>query len=401
MAQLLDEAALDPPHGVTPHFTTESNDQKWFYVAAVFCTVVPGVLFIMRLYTRLRIIRKMDATDYVSILGFLFFFAMVAVGKKLFLAGAGVHQWNLKRRDLNNILYYINIQNILYCPTIFCVKLAILLQYITLLAPNRTVNPFLSIGSRILIVLSAIYYIISLCVSTWACNPREKIWNDLLPGKCLNNNTMILITCLWNIASDIIILLLPARSVWKLRIPTKKRIAIVLLFATGLLACVTNAFIIMYLLRMSPADADASYNMAWLGLWVSAEISLGLCVISLLSLPKFMEAKGKRWLASFVKPFSSFGSSVSSKSKSMSWSRYSTRHTKTERSQNDSVHGTSLPRIHMGQGLSEMQLTSIAVSPTKTSTNASRDGTSINSSEAGRAMSDEYAHREYHTQEYR
>lgn len=35
----------------------------------------------------------------------LFFFSMVALGTKLFEAGAGVHQWNLKRRDLNNILY--------------------------------------------------------------------------------------------------------------------------------------------------------------------------------------------------------------------------------------------------------------------------------------------------------
>jgi hypothetical protein len=63
MAQKLDEPALDPPPGVVPHFSTSSYDQRWFYVAAAFCTVVPGVLFAMRLYTRIRIIRKMDVTD--------------------------------------------------------------------------------------------------------------------------------------------------------------------------------------------------------------------------------------------------------------------------------------------------------------------------------------------------
>ncbi|KAF2804430.1 uncharacterized protein BDZ99DRAFT_481249 [Mytilinidion resinicola] len=147
-------------------------------------------------------------------------------------------------------------------------------------------------------------------VSAWACSLRKKAWNNLVPGKCLDNNTMIMITCIWNIASDIIILGLPARSVWKLRIPRKKRISIVLLFATGLLACITNVFIIMYLLRMAGANADVSYNIAWLGLWVAAEVSFGLCVISLLSLPKLMEVKGKHWFALVAKPFSSFSTSI-------------------------------------------------------------------------------------------
>lgn len=46
---------------------------------------------------------------------------------------------------------------------------------------------------------------------------------------------MIMITCIYNMLSDVIILILPARSVWKLRIPRKKRIGIVLLFGTGTL----------------------------------------------------------------------------------------------------------------------------------------------------------------------
>ncbi|CAG8981024.1 hypothetical protein HYALB_00013283 [Hymenoscyphus albidus] len=52
MAELLNAAALDPPPGVTPHFTTHSDEQ----------------------------------------IGFM---GMVVVGKFVFKAGAGVHQWNL------------------------------------------------------------------------------------------------------------------------------------------------------------------------------------------------------------------------------------------------------------------------------------------------------------------
>jgi hypothetical protein len=91
-------------------------------------------------------------------------------------------------------------------------------------------------SARIVIVVTGIYYILSTFLTIFACSPREAIWNPLIPNpRCLNNNTLVLVTCLFNIISDIIILTLPARAVWKLRISTRKKVGIVLLFAIGLL----------------------------------------------------------------------------------------------------------------------------------------------------------------------
>ena len=66
--------------------------------------------------------------------------------------------------------------------------------------------------------------------------------------------------------------------------------------------------VILYVSRQSGAKADISYNVAWMGLWAYAEIGLGLIVICTLSLPKFIEVKGKKlrtFLSSFSLPFSS------------------------------------------------------------------------------------------------
>lgn len=91
-------------------------------------------------------------------------------------------------------------------------------------------------GARTIIVVTGIYYIVSTFITIFACSPREAIWNPLVTdAQCIDNNTVVLITCLFNIVSDIIILMLPARAVWKLRIPTRKKVGIVLLFAIGLL----------------------------------------------------------------------------------------------------------------------------------------------------------------------
>lgn len=131
---------------------------------------------------------------------------------------------------------YMFIFQILYSPTIVFVKLAILLQYLCLLAPARQINPVMFVTARVMIAVILVYYTISTCVTTFACNPRERIWNPLITEyKCLDNTIGILFTCLFNIVSDLIILALPSRAVWKLKIPLKKRISIILLFATGLL----------------------------------------------------------------------------------------------------------------------------------------------------------------------
>ena len=56
--------ALPTPPGVVSDFpTTASPDQFWLYVTAVLCSVIPGLLLILRLYTKMRIIRKTDMSD--------------------------------------------------------------------------------------------------------------------------------------------------------------------------------------------------------------------------------------------------------------------------------------------------------------------------------------------------
>ncbi|KAL8852327.1 MAG: hypothetical protein Q9221_002823 [Calogaya cf. arnoldii] len=208
---------------------------------------------------------------------------------------------SLKRRLITYQWLYV--AQILYAPTIFFVKSAILLQYLRLLAPTKSANRTLYISCHVIIVLTLVYYIISTTITIFACSPREKMWNPLITGgHCLNNNAGVLFTSLFNIVSDIIILVLPARSVWKLQIPRAKKSKIVALFATGLLACVANMMIIFYAVRIGQKDADVSYNSAFMGFWVFAEISLGIIVTCTFSLPKLVESKSRESKGASIGP---------------------------------------------------------------------------------------------------
>ena len=131
---------------------------------------------------------------------------------------------------------WLYIAQILYSPTHFLIKTAILLQYLRLFAPQKSLDPFMWYSARIVIAVAGIFYCISAFITIFACSPRAAIWNTLITDyKCVDNTTLVLTTYLFNIVSDILILMLPAKAVWKLRMPTKKKVKIVLLFAIGLM----------------------------------------------------------------------------------------------------------------------------------------------------------------------
>lgn len=114
--------------------------------------------------------------------------------------------------------------------------MAILLQYLRLFAPQKVLDPFMWYGARIVIAVTGLFYCITAFITIFNCSPREAIWNPLITNfGCIDNEMLILSICVFNMISDIVILILPARAVWKLRIPTGHKIKIVLLFAIGLL----------------------------------------------------------------------------------------------------------------------------------------------------------------------
>ena len=79
-------------------------------------------------------------------------------------------------------------------------------------------------------------------------------------------------------------------------------------------ACIANVMIIFYVTRLDGPNADVTYNIAWMGLWVFAEISFGITVTGTFLLPKFIEARGAKLCSvyfSVTRPLTSLTSKLS------------------------------------------------------------------------------------------
>ena len=67
------------------------------------------------------------------------------------------------------------------------------------------------------------------------CWPREKIWNAATPGTCINLAVLLDTSGIFNIVSDVVILLLPIKGLWNLQMSFRKKVGIYAAFTVGLM----------------------------------------------------------------------------------------------------------------------------------------------------------------------
>ena len=127
----------------------------------------------------------------------------------------------------------IDFSEIFYCAIVIPLKVALLLQYMRIFVPTR--RGMIYVAIHVLIWSNVVMYLFLVFWLTFACIPREKIWNPAVPGKCLNPKANSVFSASWNMVSDFTILFLPIYSIWKLQMPVKRKAGVSAVFVVGLL----------------------------------------------------------------------------------------------------------------------------------------------------------------------
>lgn len=121
----------------------------------------------------------------------------------------------------------------IYIVCILLLKLSILFQFLRVFVPRRLGNLVMFWGTTGLIAANVIFYIIEFFLAIIQCKPRVRGWNRSVPGTCIGSSNIVY-TAAFNVISDFLILLLPLHRIWRLQMPTRRKIGISLTFATGI-----------------------------------------------------------------------------------------------------------------------------------------------------------------------
>ena len=123
----------------------------------------------------------------------------------------------------------------MYAPTIFFIKLSILLQYVEIFVPGQTKTGTYW-ACHAIIWLNFIYYTISLFLEIFPCSPIAKAWDPLIvEGACLNTRVINMASAGINAVSDIVILVLPQVVIWRLQMSFSKKVGVSAVFFVGVL----------------------------------------------------------------------------------------------------------------------------------------------------------------------
>lgn len=80
------------------------------------------------------------------------------------------------------------------------------------------------------------FYLVDTAFEIAMCSPRGKIWNPLMTtGHCYNSNASFQATGVFNVISDFVMLFLPMPALWKLQMPTRRKILMMTVFGMGFL----------------------------------------------------------------------------------------------------------------------------------------------------------------------
>ena len=115
----------------------------------------------------------------------------------------------------------------------FFAKVSVLLHIMKLFMGNKKDSIYWAILA--LILVNMLFYTAIFFAFIFACVPRKKLWNPMLPGTCISTDNSIIATTAINDISDFSILLLPLFAIWKLQIPLKRKVLVGATFGTGLL----------------------------------------------------------------------------------------------------------------------------------------------------------------------
>lgn len=128
---------------------------------------------------------------------------------------------------------WVNITQICYGIAAAFVKSTILLLFLRVFSPLRRSGFAMTIKTGIAVVVA--FYIAISVSKILQCLPREKIWNPATPGTCVNLSVLLDTSGIFNIVSDVAILLVPVKGLWSLQLSLKKKVGIYAAFTVGIM----------------------------------------------------------------------------------------------------------------------------------------------------------------------
>jgi hypothetical protein len=188
--------------------------------------------------------------DWTIVIAMLFTNADAACYLWALKSGFGQHIYVLEPEVLEQFFKILFVTFLFYGAAVTFVKFSVLLFYNRIFPQNNFKRWLIALG-----VLSFLWWVAILLVTVLECSPIQKIWDPLVPGKCIPYLDLFIALQVLNIILDTAILALPIKAVSKLQMSVANKWSVGGTFALGGLS-VVFAIVRLAILVMDMTQTD-------------------------------------------------------------------------------------------------------------------------------------------------
>ncbi|KAG0156121.1 hypothetical protein PDIDSM_3297 [Penicillium digitatum] len=154
-------------------------------IVSVVFTALATCFVAMRMYTRVKLMNRVEANDWMVIIALVNSYVFMALDIIEAVSGMGVHLKNIPPSILERQMKAFWLTIPFYNAAVLCAKASILMQYFRVFPTHR-----MRVVCWVMITFLGIY-------GTWAvisaflnCVPVAKFWDESIPGFCLSKTNL-------------------------------------------------------------------------------------------------------------------------------------------------------------------------------------------------------------------
>ncbi|OLN96835.1 hypothetical protein CCHL11_02301 [Colletotrichum chlorophyti] len=246
----------------------ESNALMVQVPAIVFFVLTP-IFVIVRFWSRIQMRSGIGWDDWTILFSFV---CCLTVSILMMISceyGFGQHIRNLSAPNRLMTLKLFYVAQIFYKITINLTKASILLLYLRIF-----VQQYFRILCYVLLSIILAYMVATSASSIWQCTPIPRAWDRSIPGTCISLTMNWYANAGFSIATDLLIIALPQHVLWKSKLPTNQKRALMVVFALGLFVTITSV-LRMTTLDFSTTSPDTTFDIAST-LWTLVEDNVAI-----------------------------------------------------------------------------------------------------------------------------
>ncbi|KXJ85851.1 hypothetical protein Micbo1qcDRAFT_237247 [Microdochium bolleyi] len=286
--------ALAPPGYVVNFADPPQRFATEHYVVFATMGTLATVALAQRLYTKMVLSKGLGVDDGFMVAAWLMSMTTQALLTHSFhIGGLGVHIFEM---PLTRFVYAMTLAYAAGGIFMMCgglAKLSLLAFYLQL-SPERwfRVAVWTSIG-----IVSTLTFVITTLLF-YHCTPARASWDVLTTGTCVDVGVLYMATAVQNIATDVLIFLLPIPMVLGLQMGRRQKIGALVIFGVGSITIMTSA-IRLALLPALLKQTDVTYEAAPPNIWSFVEANLFIICGSMPTLRKFFKHFAPKLVGSY------------------------------------------------------------------------------------------------------